>query len=46
VGIELQVKRNFTARLDWGLVLNPVDETESNYDDGDTEVHLSATVLY
>ncbi len=46
LGIELQIRRNFTARVDWGVVLHDVDEVESNYDEGDTQVHFSATLMY
>ncbi|MDH5306248.1 MAG: hypothetical protein OEW02_03620 [Myxococcales bacterium] len=41
-GIELQLLRNLTARLDLGYALNAVADTQR----GDTEAHLVATILY
>lgn len=52
VGVELQIKRNFVARLDWGVALTDVDEIVGGADittgaeSGDTQLHFSATVLY
>lgn len=52
VGVELQIKRNFIARLDWGLALHDVDditggeEVITGAESGDTQLHFSATLLY
>lgn len=46
VGVELQVKRNFTMRLDWGFALRGVDDPANEIDSGDNRVHFSVTVLY
>jgi hemolysin activation/secretion protein len=46
VGMEVQIRRNFTARVDLGFVLKDVDEVEANYEAGDSQWHISATLLY
>lgn len=52
VGVELQIKRNFIARLDWGIALEDVDEITggetivTGAESGDTQLHFSATLLY
>ena len=43
VGIELTVKRNLEARLDWGFALSDVDD---EYDAGNERLHFMLTILY
>ena len=42
VGAELQVRRNLNLRLDYGWALQDAGDV----DEGDTRLHLQATVLY
>lgn len=46
IGTEIQWKRNFTMRLDWGFALQEVDDQSAPVDAGDNEVHFLVTVLY
>lgn len=46
VGAELQFKRNFMARIDWGFALSSVDESGGTVDAGDNRVHFLFTLLY
>ncbi|GJQ30623.1 MAG: hypothetical protein HBSAPP03_25070 [Phycisphaerae bacterium] len=46
LGLELQVKRNFTMRLDWGFALQDLDDPANEISAGDNRVHFSVTVLY
>lgn len=41
-GIELAILRNFNIRLDWGVALKDVRDTES----GDSRLHLIGTLLF
>jgi len=43
VGTELQIKRNVTARLDWGIALKDVEGATSA---GSQRLHFVVTVLY
>jgi hemolysin activation/secretion protein len=43
VGAELLIKRNFNVRVDWGYVL---EELENRVKDGDSRFHIVATFLY
>jgi len=43
VGVELQIKQNFTIRLDWGFALS---EVEGETDVGDNRLHVVFTALY
>ncbi len=47
VGLELQYKQNLNIRVDWGVALTDVNAgTTSLAKEGDSRVHISATVLY
>jgi len=46
IGTELQWKRNFTMRLEWGFALEDVDDPANEVDAGDNEIHFLITVLY
>ena len=46
VGLEFQFKRNFSARIDWGVALNETDSSGRAVDVGDNEFHLVFTFLY
>jgi hemolysin activation/secretion protein len=46
VGAELQVLRNFTARIDWGVALHTADSGGDEIDAGSQRVHVSFTVSY
>lgn len=42
VGLELQLKRYFNVRVDWGIALHDADEVEA----GDNRFHIAATFMY
>ena len=46
IGAELAIKRNFSLRLDWGFVLNAVDNGVDDEDVGDNRLHAQITILY
>jgi hemolysin activation/secretion protein len=46
LGIEYQFKRFVTARLDWGVALNDVDDPANGVQSGDNRVHVLVTVVY
>jgi hemolysin activation/secretion protein len=46
IGTELQFKRNFAMRIDWGIALQDVDDPANEVDAGDSEVHFMVMVLY
>ncbi|CAG0996926.1 hypothetical protein PHYC_02623 [Phycisphaerales bacterium] len=46
IGAELQVKRNLTMRVDWGIALQDMDDPGNEVSAGDNRVHFSVTVLY
>lgn len=46
IGAELQIKRNFTMRIDWGFALQDIDDPANEVSSGDNRVHFSVTVLY
>lgn len=43
VGVEFQYRRNLTLRVDWGFVL---DEIEDKAEVGDNRVHFVGTILF
>jgi hemolysin activation/secretion protein len=45
LGVELQLKRNLSARLDYGWILKSL-ETSSNQQTGDGRVNFAVRVLY
>jgi hemolysin activation/secretion protein len=46
VGVELQIKRYLTARLEWGFALADVDQPGAETDTGDNRVHFLITGVY
>ncbi len=44
IGVEFQVKRNLSARLDWGFALSDVDRAD--VESGDNRVHFIGTLAY
>lgn len=46
VGVELQIKRYLTARLEWGFALADVDQPGNETDVGDNRVHFLITGVY
>jgi hemolysin activation/secretion protein len=46
VGAELRLKQNINIRFDWGIALRGVDLGVESADAGDSEFHISATILY
>lgn len=42
MGLELQLKRYFNVRVDWGIALHDADEVEA----GDNRFHIAATFMY
>lgn len=46
LGTELQVSRNLSARLDWGITAKAIDDPADPVKSGHSEVHFSITVLY
>lgn len=42
VGAEVQIKRNLTVRVDWGIALKDADEVRA----GDNRFHIVATMVY
>lgn len=42
VGVELQIKRNFNLRVDWGWALKDVPGTT----EGSSQIHIVGTILY
>jgi len=44
VGVELQIKRNISVRMDYGVVLKELESL--NVDRGDSRIHFSLMVLY
>jgi hemolysin activation/secretion protein len=45
-GLELQIKHNFSLRLDWGFALEDLDDPSGALGDQDNRVHFSASFLY
>jgi hemolysin activation/secretion protein len=45
LGMEFQWKRNVSFRMDWGVALNSVEDSET-VDSGDNRFHFVLTVLY
>lgn len=43
VGLELQIKRNITARVDWAFALNEIDGLVSS---GSSQVYFQVRILY
>ncbi len=46
IGVEYQFKRFVTARLEWGVALNDIDDPANRVEAGDSRVHVLLTVLY
>jgi len=46
VGIEWQVKQNFSIRADWGVALTKVAESNAETRPGNSRIHLVATFSY
>lgn len=46
VGVEFQLKRYLTARLEWGFALADVDQPGAETDVGDNRVHFLITGVY
>ncbi len=46
IGLELQVKRNFNARLDWGIALRETNGTGRRIERGDNRLHFIMTLLF
>lgn len=46
VGLELVLGRRLSARLDWGVALDDVDDPAVQVDSGDSELHFLLTVMY
>ena len=46
VGLEFLFKRNFRARMDWGIALHGVDAPGNPVDAGDNRFHFVFTFLY
>lgn len=46
LGIEYQFKRYVTARLEWGVAMNDVDDPANGVEAGDNRVHVLITVVY
>ena len=45
VGVELQIKQNFTVRLDWGYALEDL-EGEDGEDQPSSRLHIAASLLF
>ncbi|CAE7262685.1 mscS [Symbiodinium necroappetens] len=43
VGVELSIKRTFSARLDWAWALRDAETADDRVDSGDNELHLVFT---
>jgi hemolysin activation/secretion protein len=48
VGVEFQLKQNFSIRVDWGFALEGVGEkgSKDRVEPGDNRVHVTAILLY
>lgn len=47
VGVEAQIKRNLTLRLDYGMALTDIGQGANRSTEvGDTRLHFSATILF
>jgi hemolysin activation/secretion protein len=46
LGVEYQLRRNLTARLDWGLALHDVNDPANNVEVGDNRFHFLLSVMY
>ncbi|MBI1189365.1 MAG: hypothetical protein GC200_01610 [Tepidisphaera sp.] len=46
LGTELQIGRNLSTRLDWGIAAKSIDDPANPVRDGHSEVHFSITLLY
>ncbi len=46
LGVEYQFKRNVTARLEWGVALNDVDDPANGVKSGSNRAHFLVTVQY
>ena len=46
VGLELVIRNNFRARVDWATALRSNQSTSNEVDAGDSEFHFLFTVLY
>jgi hemolysin activation/secretion protein len=46
LGVELQIKHNFSLRLDWGFALRDLRDPSGDLDQPDNRVHFSASFLY
>ena len=50
VGVELQVRRNFNLKLDWGFALQEINENPQAggqfVSSGSNRVHISATIAF
>ena len=44
VGVELHLKRNIRLRLDWGFVLDEIENR--NVNSGANRAHFSATIVF
>lgn len=45
VGVDFSLRRNVIARVDWGFVLDGIEDDSDN-DDGSNRIHFVVTVLY
>lgn len=46
LGTELQISRNLSTRLDWGITARSIDDPADPVEAGHSEVHFSITLLY
>jgi len=46
IGMELQVKQNFSIRVDWGVALTKVSTSGQETRPGDNRIHVVATFSY
>jgi hemolysin activation/secretion protein len=46
LGLELRIKQNFNVRFDWGVGVRSVDLGDEKISAGQSEFHISTTVLF